>query len=140
MICNYGIDGTGNVEKTDKIAPHWYVPPDYFYQNSDIFDKYPRGKHMVYVGEYACNVGFNPWETQVEYKDITLNIGGKTPKRGFSLPPFEAYGEQGFMYNIKIIVTPHKIYPQESEFNNFGKKFDYVFPPYPYTILRLKAN
>ena len=35
---------------------------------------------------------------------------------------------------------PKKIYPQESEFKGFGKSFDYTFPPFSYTILRVKAN
>ena len=35
---------------------------------------------------------------------------------------------------------PKKIYPQESEYKRFGKKFDYDFPPFSYTILRIKAR
>ena len=35
---------------------------------------------------------------------------------------------------------PKKIYPQESEYNRFGKEFDYDFPPYSYTILRIKST
>lgn len=35
---------------------------------------------------------------------------------------------------------PMKISPQESEYNGFGESFDYNFPPFSYTILRLKAN
>lgn len=35
---------------------------------------------------------------------------------------------------------PQKIYPQTSEYNGFGKSFDYTFPPFSYTILRIKAK
>ncbi len=55
LISNHGIGGTGSIEKTDMIDPHWYVAPDFFYQNTTIFDEHPRGKYDIYVGEYACN-------------------------------------------------------------------------------------
>lgn len=35
---------------------------------------------------------------------------------------------------------PKRIYPQESEYKGFGKSFDYDFPPFSYTILRVKAE
>lgn len=35
---------------------------------------------------------------------------------------------------------PRKIYPQETTYEGFGAKFDYAFPPFSYTILRIKAN
>lgn len=41
---------------TDMIDPHWYVSPDYFYNNRTIFDEVPRGNYEIYVGEYATNV------------------------------------------------------------------------------------
>jgi alpha-L-arabinofuranosidase len=36
--------------------------------------------------------------------------------------------------------NPKKIFPKETEFSGFGKKFDYEFPPFSYTILRVKAT
>ncbi len=39
----------------DMIDPHWYVTPEYFYNNRTIFDKTPRGHYDIYVGEYAVN-------------------------------------------------------------------------------------
>lgn len=41
--------------KTDMIDPHWYVDPEYFYNNRTIFDNVPRGNFEIYVGEYATN-------------------------------------------------------------------------------------
>lgn len=41
---------------TDMIDPHWYVAPEYFYNNRTIFDNVPRGNYDIYVGEYATNV------------------------------------------------------------------------------------
>jgi len=35
---------------------------------------------------------------------------------------------------------PEKIYPQESVYDKFGKTVDYEFPPYSYTIMRIKAT
>ncbi|MDP4278105.1 MAG: alpha-L-arabinofuranosidase C-terminal domain-containing protein, partial [Bacteroidota bacterium] len=35
--------------------------------------------------------------------------------------------------------NPKKISPVENEYHGFGKTFDFVFPPYSYTILRIKA-
>ena len=55
LISNHGLGGTGKIDKTDMIDPHWYVNPEFFFQNTKIFDNHPRGKYDVYVGEYACN-------------------------------------------------------------------------------------
>ena len=58
LISNHGIgDEVKKVAKTDMIDPHWYVAPDFFFKNTTIFDKQPRGGHNIYVGEYACNQG-----------------------------------------------------------------------------------
>ena len=55
LISNHGLGGTGKIAKTDMIDPHWYVNPEFFFQNTTVFDNHPRGKYDVYVGEYACN-------------------------------------------------------------------------------------
>lgn len=55
LISNHGLGGTGKIAKTDMIDPHWYVNPEFFFQNTEIFDNHPRGKYDAYVGEYACN-------------------------------------------------------------------------------------
>jgi alpha-L-arabinofuranosidase len=58
LISNHGLgDGVKGINKTDMIDPHWYVAPDFFFTNTHIFDKQPRGDYNVYVGEYACNQG-----------------------------------------------------------------------------------
>lgn len=41
----------------DYIDPHFYDSPRGFYSKNNFFDKHPRGKYRVYVGEYACNSG-----------------------------------------------------------------------------------
>jgi alpha-L-arabinofuranosidase len=44
--------------RTDMIDPHFYVQPEWFYGNADLFDhKQPRPDFKVYVGEYAANRG-----------------------------------------------------------------------------------
>jgi alpha-L-arabinofuranosidase len=55
LISNHGIRGSGKITKTDMIDPHFYRTPDYFFQNSNIFEEHPRGNYNVYVGEYAAN-------------------------------------------------------------------------------------
>ena len=55
LISNHGLGGTGKIAKTDMIDQHWYVNPEFFFQNTTIFDSHPRGKYDAYVGEYACN-------------------------------------------------------------------------------------
>jgi alpha-L-arabinofuranosidase len=56
LISNHGLKSDmSGVSKTDMIDPHWYVAPDFFFDNTKIFDNQPRGDHKVYVGEYACN-------------------------------------------------------------------------------------
>lgn len=58
LISNHGLgDGVKGVEKTDMIDPHWYVTPEFFFDNADIFDDQPREGYTVYVGEYAVNQG-----------------------------------------------------------------------------------
>lgn len=57
LISNHGMNGIGDARKTDMIDPHWYVAPEYFFKNANIFDKHERGKYQIYVGEYACNQG-----------------------------------------------------------------------------------
>lgn len=57
LISNHGLGGIGEACKTDMVDPHWYVNPEYFFKNANIFDSHERGKYHVYVGEYACNQG-----------------------------------------------------------------------------------
>lgn len=57
LISNHGTGGIGGAEKTDMIDPHWYVDPEFFFKNADLFDRHERGKYQIYVGEYACNRG-----------------------------------------------------------------------------------
>ena len=50
-------EGEARIAKTDLIDPHWYVDPYFFFRNADMYDNYERGKHNIYVGEYAVNRG-----------------------------------------------------------------------------------
>lgn len=50
-------NGPRQIAQTDMIDPHWYVAPNFFFQNANLFDGWERGKFKVYVGEYACNRG-----------------------------------------------------------------------------------
>lgn len=67
-LYDYAAFGNGTEEQyksgekaraTDMIDHHWYVEPDYFFNNVDMFDStsVPHDKFTVYVGEYACNNG-----------------------------------------------------------------------------------
>ncbi|MDR1115480.1 MAG: alpha-L-arabinofuranosidase [Tannerella sp.] len=43
--------------KTDLTDPHFYETVQGFYRKNNFFDRHPRGKYNIYVGEYACNSG-----------------------------------------------------------------------------------
>lgn len=54
FICTLQLENSlALLEKADMIDPHWYVNPDYFYDNVNLFDNMDRNKYDVYVGEYA---------------------------------------------------------------------------------------
>ena len=54
FICTLQLEESlGLLKEADMIDPHWYVNPDYFYDNTNLFDDMDRGKYDVYVGEYA---------------------------------------------------------------------------------------
>lgn len=55
LICNNGMFGKGSIEETDMIDPHWYVKPEFFFQNTHLFDNVKRGDYTAYVGEYGVN-------------------------------------------------------------------------------------
>ena len=55
LICNCRMTGIGEIEETDMIDPHWYVEPDFFFNNTELFDHADRGEYTAYVGEYAAN-------------------------------------------------------------------------------------
>lgn len=56
FITTLGLGETADaLPAVDMIDPHWYVKPEFFYENSDIFDTVRRGKYDVYVGEFAVN-------------------------------------------------------------------------------------
>ncbi|MGC4033461.1 MAG: alpha-L-arabinofuranosidase C-terminal domain-containing protein [Tepidisphaeraceae bacterium] len=37
------------------VDEHYYVPPDWFWENLDFYDRYPRDGTSVYLGEYAAH-------------------------------------------------------------------------------------
>lgn len=54
FICTLQLENSLSLlKKADMIDPHWYVNPDYFYDNVHLFDDMDRDKYEVYVGEYA---------------------------------------------------------------------------------------
>lgn len=56
LISNHGLGkGVKGITKTDMIDPHWYVGPDFFFKNHNLFDNIAREDYKIYVGEYACN-------------------------------------------------------------------------------------
>ncbi len=55
VVSNHFIYGIGESEKTDIVDPHWYGTPNFYFNNTTLFDSIPRdGKH-AYIGEWACN-------------------------------------------------------------------------------------
>ncbi len=75
LISNHGLAGIPADLRTDMIDPHWYVTPDYFLRNTDLFDKEERGRYEVYVGEYACNGGVGSGNMEAALSEAAW-IGG----------------------------------------------------------------
>lgn len=75
LISTHSIGGTGKIAKTDMIDPHWYADPEFFFQNTTIFDNHPRGKYDVYVGEYACNANVGGGNMRAALSEAAF-IGG----------------------------------------------------------------
>lgn len=63
------------VPALDMIDPHWYEDPMYFYNSSDLFNKVPRGKYDVYVGEYACNNGVGSGNLEAALSEAAFMMG-----------------------------------------------------------------
>ena len=75
LISTHGLGAAGNIAKTDMIDPHWYVAPEFFFQNTTIFDNQPRGKYDIYVGEYACNANVGGGNMRAALSEAAF-IGG----------------------------------------------------------------
>ena len=55
VVSNHFINGLGASAKTDIVDPHWYGTPNFYFNNTTLFDSIPRGDHKAYIGEWACN-------------------------------------------------------------------------------------
>lgn len=55
VISNHYINGLGASTKTDIVDPHWYATPNFYFNNTTLFDNLPRTNHKAYIGEWACN-------------------------------------------------------------------------------------
>lgn len=104
LISNHGINGTGKIAQTDMVDPHWYVAPDFFYQNSTIFDQHPRGKYTVYVGEYACNRGVGGGNMTAALSEAAFISGmernGDLVKMASYAPLFENRNDRSWSTNL----------------------------------------
>lgn len=75
LISTHGLGAAGNIAKTDMIDPHWYSTPEFFFQNTTLFDEQPRGKYDIYVGEYACNANVGGGNMRAALSEAAF-IGG----------------------------------------------------------------
>lgn len=86
------------------VDPHWYVAPDFFYQNSTIFDQHPRGKYTVYVGEYACNRGVGGGNMTAALSEAAFISGmernGDLVKMASYAPLFENRHDRSWSTNL----------------------------------------
>ena len=55
VVSNHFIYGTGLSEHTDIVDPHWYGTPNFYFNNTTLFDSIPRNGTRAYIGEWACN-------------------------------------------------------------------------------------
>ena len=55
VVSNHFINSMGASAKTDMVDPHWYGTPNFYFNNTTLFDSIPRGNNLAYIGEWACN-------------------------------------------------------------------------------------
>jgi len=55
VISNAYINGLGRIKDADMVDPHWYGTPNFYFNNTTMFDSIPREGHTAYIGEWACN-------------------------------------------------------------------------------------
>ncbi len=78
----------------------------------------------------VVNAASKPYATS-----ISLQGASDIAKEGKVISLTAASGTEENSYE-----EARKIYPQEKVFKDFGNKFDYEFPPYSYTVLRIKTK
>ena len=243
VICdeqNYSPETATDLQ-TDLIDPHFYGKPEEFRNMNTLFDKHPRGKYQVYVGEYACNSGVGTGNMNAALSEAVFangmernsdlvvmssfaplleNVNNRRwPVNLIRFDASRAYGRSSYYvqkmlsdnrpdYNVwnnisnarpdslhlrfvssgidevkgelvlkivncsgesypstillqgaksigsvgRVIVLrasagtdentfeePQRIYPVETTFEGYGKRFQYIFAPYSYTIMRIKC-
>lgn len=75
IISNYGIDVLGDGKKLEYIDPHWYVSPQFFFNNASLFDSLPRTGTSIYVGEYACNRSVGSGNMEAALSEAAFMLG-----------------------------------------------------------------
>lgn len=75
LISNYGLDHLGSDRTIDYLDPHWYVAPQFFFNNSTIFDDLPRTGTSIYVGEYACNRSVGSGNMEAALSEAAFMLG-----------------------------------------------------------------
>lgn len=75
IISDYGTDALGNGREFEYIDPHWYVAPQFFFNNTALFDSLPRTGTSIYVGEYACNRSVGSGNMEAALSEAAFMLG-----------------------------------------------------------------
>lgn len=75
VISNTYINGLGGIKKTDMVAPHWYGTPNFYFNNTTLFDNIPREGYTAYIGEWACNFNVGKGNMKAALAEAAFLIG-----------------------------------------------------------------
>ncbi len=64
-----------NIKEFDLCDPHFYNNPEWFFKNTDYFDKVERKGYEAYVGEYAANMGVGTGTMEGALSEAAFMIG-----------------------------------------------------------------
>jgi len=64
-----------NIREFDMADPHFYNNPEWFYKNTDYFDKVERKGYEAYVGEFASNMGVGFGTMDAALSEAAFMIG-----------------------------------------------------------------
>lgn len=117
LISNCKMDGIGAIEKTDMVDPHWYVEPEFFFNNTHLFDEAERGRYDVYVGEYAANTNVGSGNMRAALSEAAwiggMERNGDLVKMASYAPLLENANDRVWPVNL-ISVNSHQVLGRSS--------------------------
>lgn len=111
------LDGKRILFYVSKPMPLQFIHSGYDEANGEIIVKIVNASSELYVASFSLEGTKNVHRNG---KVISLSATAETEENSFD--------------------EPEKIVPQEKVYDGFDREFDYEFPPFSYTVLRIKAD